>query len=124
LISPLLLLAANFSLIDCIDYLTQLASFGCIAGYFLVCLAVPFFLRRIGGLSLPVVTAVTVSLLVLGFILVFSVIPIPAPPWSYLPYIFIGLLVLTSLSSVFVLRAQQPKPSSVTEPDLSAEADA
>jgi hypothetical protein len=32
--------------------------------------------------------------------------------------------VLTSLSSVFVLRAQQPKPSSVTEPDLSAEADA
>jgi amino acid transporter len=124
LISPLLLLAANFSLIDCINYLTQLASFGCIAGYFLVCLAVPFFLRRIGGISLPVVAAVTVSLLALGFILVFSVIPIPAPPWSYLPYIFIGMLVVTSLSSIFVMRAQQPKPSSVTEPDLSAEADA
>jgi amino acid transporter len=124
LISPLVLLAGNFSLIDCINYLTQLASFGCIAGYFLVCLAAPFFLHRVGGINLPVVAAVTVSLLVLGFILVFSVIPIPAPPWSYLPYIFIGMVIVTSLSSAFFIRTHQHKPASLVEPNISAEADA
>jgi amino acid transporter len=124
LISPLVLLAGNFSLIDCINYLTQLASFGCIAGYFLVCLAVPFFLHRVGGISLPVVAAVTVSLLVLGFILVFSLIPIPAPPWSYLPYIFIGMVIVTSLSSAFFIRTHQHKSASIVEPNISAEADA
>jgi amino acid transporter len=124
LISPLVLLAGNFSLLDCINYLTQLASFGCIAGYFLVCLAAPFFLHQVGGISLPVVAAVTVSLLVLGFILVFSVIPIPAPPWSYLPYIFIGMVIVTSLSSAFFIRTHQHKPASLVEPNISAEADA
>jgi amino acid transporter len=123
LISPLLLLAINFSLLDTINYLTQLASFGCIAGYFLVCLAVPFFLWRLGGVSIPVGTAVTASLLVLGFILVFSVIPIPPPPWSYLPYIFLGLLLVASISSVCFLRAQPRKQSFVAETSVSAEAD-
>jgi amino acid transporter len=38
LVSPALLLAFNYTLTDCINYLTQLASFGCIAAYFAVCL--------------------------------------------------------------------------------------
>jgi amino acid transporter len=123
LISPLLLLLANFSLLDTINYLTQLASFGCIVGYFLVCLAVPFFLWRLGRISLPVVSAVTVSLLVLGFILVFSVIPIPPPPWSYLPYIFVGMVLVASLSSAFLLRGRNQKTVPIAGTAQSADAD-
>src|SRR5258707_14085495 len=44
LISPALLLAFNYTLTDCINYLTQLASFGCIACYFAVCLAAAVYL--------------------------------------------------------------------------------
>jgi hypothetical protein len=36
--------SATYTLTDCINYLTQLASFGCIAAYFAVCLATPFYL--------------------------------------------------------------------------------
>jgi hypothetical protein len=52
------------------------------------------------------------------------VIPIPAPPWSYLPYIFIGMVIVTSLSSAFFIRTHQHKPASLVKPNISAEADA
>jgi O-antigen ligase len=40
-------------------------------------------------------------LLVLGFILVFSVIPVPPPPWSFLPYIFLVMVAIGVVLSVF-----------------------
>lgn len=100
LISPVLLLAANYSLTDCINYLTQLTSFGCIAAYFAVCLATPFYLFTKKVLRPAILAAAIISLSVLGFILVFSVIPVPSPPWSYLPYIFLVMVALGVLISL------------------------
>jgi len=101
LISPSLLLAFNCTLTDCINYLTQLASFGCIAAYFAVCLATPFYLfaKKIPRPS--ILTIAVISLSVLGFILVFSVIPVPPPPWSFLPYIFLVMVAIGIVLSLF-----------------------
>ena len=44
--TPVALLLLKMSLLDCVNDLTQLGSFGFIGAYFLVCLALPFFLRR------------------------------------------------------------------------------
>jgi amino acid transporter len=101
LISPSLLLAFNCTLTDCINYLTQLASFGCIAAYFAVCLATPFYLfaKKIPRPS--ILTIAVISLSVLGFILVFSVIPVPPPPWSFLPYIFLVMVAIGVVLSLF-----------------------
>ncbi len=101
LVSPALLLTFNYTLTDCINYLTQLASFGCIAAYFAVCLATPFYLFTKKILRPSILTIAVISLLVLGFILVFSVIPVPPPPWSFLPYIFLVMVAMGVVLSVF-----------------------
>jgi amino acid transporter len=83
----------------CIDYLSQLAALGFIAAYFFVSLALPFFLRR-EGLLKPVGIAVAAgALLVLGVVLVLSLYPVPEPPYQYLPYAFVGLVLLGIFSS-------------------------
>jgi len=101
LVSPALLLAFNYTLTDCINYLTQLASFGCIAAYFAVCLATPFYLFAKKLLRPPILAIAAISLSVLGFILVFSVIPVPSPPWSFLPYIFLVMVAIGATLSLF-----------------------
>ena len=101
LVSPTLLLAFNYTLTDCINYLTQLASFGCIAAYFAVCLATPFYLFAKKILRPSILAIAVISLSVLGFILVFSVIPVPPPPWSFLPYIFLVMVAIGVVLSVF-----------------------
>ncbi len=93
---PVALLFARVLLPDCINYITQLASLGFIASYFLVCLAMPFFLLRrkiLRGLDVAVSVA---ALLILAIVLALSVFPVPAAPWRYLPYLFLAA-VLTGI---------------------------
>jgi amino acid transporter len=90
---PLALLARGVNVGDCIGYLSQLASIGFIVSYSWVCLAVPFYLRRIGGLTPGHLAAAVCSLAILGFALFSSVYPRPPPPWDILPYVFVGAVV-------------------------------
>ncbi len=93
---PVALLLSKVSLADCINYLTQLASYGFIGAYFLVCLAMPFFLLRRKILRRLDVAVTVAALLILTVVLALSVFPVPAAPWRYLPYIFL-LAVLTGI---------------------------
>jgi len=86
------LVMARVSLIDTINYTAQVSAFGYIGAYALVCLAAPFFLRRIRRLRPWEGAASALALLLLGLVLVLSIFPVPAAPWRYLPYLFLAIL--------------------------------
>jgi amino acid transporter len=90
--APVTLLCLKVSLFDCVNDLTQLASFGFIGAYFLVCLALPFYLRRRKILRTADAIISAAALVSLGAVLVFSVFPIPPAPLKYLPYVFLLIM--------------------------------
>ena len=98
------LLLAKVLLPDCINYLTQLASYGFIASYFLVCLAMPFFLLRRKILRRLDVAVSVAALLILAAVLALTVFPIPAAPWRYLPYLFLGSVLTGIVISLWYAR--------------------
>jgi amino acid transporter len=109
---PAALLLSKVLLPDCISYLTQLASYGFIGSYFLVCLAMPFYLIRrkiVRGLDVAVSA---VALLILAAVLALTVFPVPAAPWRYLPYLFLSA-VLTGIA-VSLLYARGTKSNDKT----------
>ena len=90
---PLGLLGGRISLSACIDYLSQLSAFGYIGAYFLVCLALPFYLRRRRALGFWHLVLAAAALAILGIVLILSIVPAPPPPWRYLPYLFLASLL-------------------------------
>ena len=101
---PAALLLAKVLLPDCINYLTQLASYGFISSYFLVCLAMPFFLLRRKILRRLDVAVSAAALLILAAVLALSVFPVPAAPWRYLPYAFLAAVVTGIAASIWYAR--------------------
>ncbi len=105
---PAALLLSKVLLPDCINYLTQLASYGFIGAYFLVCLAMPFFLFRrkiLRGLDVAVSAA---ALLILAAVLALTVFPVPAAPWRYLPYLFLAAVLIGITTSLVCARNTKP----------------
>jgi amino acid transporter len=96
---PLVLLALHVSLIDVVNYVTQLTSFGFIGSYFMVCLALPFYLKRRGTLRSIDAIVATGAMIILGIVLLLSVYPLPDAPWLYLPYIFLATLIVGAAAS-------------------------
>ncbi len=88
LVLPLTLLLLRVPLVGVIDELTQLASYGFIAAYFMACLALPFYLRRERALRWMDSMISAAAMIILGAVLVLGFFPIPAAPYSYLPYAF------------------------------------
>jgi amino acid transporter len=97
---PAAMLAWSVKLEDAMDYLMQLASFGFLTGYFIVCLAAPVYLARKNSLRPGHVAAALIALSAIGATWVLSVVPLPDPPWRYLPWVFLGLLALGGLLTV------------------------
>jgi amino acid transporter len=118
---PVTLLLMRVSLSDCINYVTQLTSYGFISSYFLVCLALPFYLyRRKLLLGVDVIISVA-ALLILTVVLGLSVFPVPDAPWRYLPYLFF-LLVLTGTGiSWRYIRRHGSTHEPLPEPDSTDE---
>jgi amino acid transporter len=105
---PVLLLTLHVSLADCVNYVTQLTSYGFIASYFLVCLSLPFFLRRKNLLRQFDLLVSVAALFILSVVLGLSVFPVPEAPWRYLPYLFFLVVALGTGMSWFYLR-RSPK---------------
>jgi amino acid transporter len=103
------LLCLKISLIDCINDLTQLASFGFIGAYFLVCLALPSYLKKRGILRTLDAVISSLALVILGAVLGFSVFPMPPAPLRYLPYIFILMMLVGASISFGYLRTNDAK---------------
>jgi len=118
--APAAMLAWSVKLEDAMDYLMQLASFGFLTGYFAVCLAAPVYLARKGSLRPGHVAAAIIALSAIGATWVLSVVPLPDPPWRYLPWVFLALLALGGLLTVlsrnraveFLSRREDKEPAS------------
>jgi amino acid transporter len=87
---PLALLASSVPLVNVINYVTQLASYGFIVSYFMACLALPFYLRRKGLLRFVDAAVSAGAMIILGVVLLFGFFPVPIAPYRYLPYDFVA----------------------------------
>jgi amino acid transporter len=106
IVIPVTLLGLHVSLSDCINYVTQLTSYGFITSYFLVCLALPFYLRRKKILRHFDLVVSGAGLLILTVVLGLSVFPVPDAPWRYLPYVFLSFVLLgLGISARYLRRA-------------------
>ena len=101
LVTPFLLITSGVAVANAMDYLMQIASFGFLGGYFSVCVAAPFYLKRHHSLTVMQLVVAFITLLVIGAVLFLSLIPIPDAPWRYLPYCFALLLLMGTLSTVY-----------------------
>ena len=101
---PVALLALHVTLIDVVNYVTQLTTFGFMGSYFMVCLALPFYLKRRGTLRSIDAIVATGAMIILGIVLLLSVYPVPDAPWLYLPYIFLLTLAAGAGISYHYLR--------------------
>lgn len=84
---------SGIDVVDVFAYAGTIGTYGYMVTYILICLGIPLFLRRTGE---PVVRAAVVGgLAALGmlFVLFRNVYPVPAAPYSVLPWIFLGVLV-------------------------------
>lgn len=108
---------SGYGLLDTFGLLGTIATFGFLFTYILVAVGVPFFLRRIGKFKSwhVLISAVTVVLLLIP--LIGSVYPVPAWPFSALPYIFLGLLAL-GVVWFLVLKSATPAALAALEADL------
>jgi amino acid transporter len=105
---PAALMLSGISLDRCIDYTSQLGSFGFFVSYLFICVAAPVFLRREGLLKAKHVVVAAAGILVLSVPLLSFFYPEPEAPSLYFPYVFTGIVVAATLLS---LRVQGPVPA-------------
>jgi hypothetical protein len=88
----------------------------------LVSLAAPIFLRAQGRLTFRDIAISAIALIAMAVAFAGSVYPVPAPPYSYLPYIYFGLL-LAGLAWSVALNAKATPFSEDLATDLDAVAE-
>ncbi len=101
---PAGMLLSGISLVACIDYGSQLAAFGYIGAYFMVCLAAPFFMAAQKGLRWHGIAASAAALVLLAAVMVQSVYPVPPAPACYIPYVFAASMAAGIAVSLWVRR--------------------
>jgi amino acid transporter len=99
IVVPCIMISAGVSMANAMDYLMQIASFGFLGGYLLVCVAAPVYLASQGELRFTRLALAVLTISILGAVFVMSLVPVPHAPSRYLPYIFAALLIVGMLIS-------------------------
>jgi amino acid transporter len=81
------------SLFDIYGLLGTLATFGFVTVYILVSIAAPVYLRSLGRLTPQAIAISLCAVVAMGAALLGSLYPVPAGPYSLLPYIYAALLL-------------------------------
>jgi amino acid transporter len=113
------LIPAGISPFDVYGMLGTVATLGFLTAYMLVSIAAPIFLHKEGRLRLTDIAISAVALLAMGLALVGNVYPVPPSPFSYLPYIYLALL-LGGLAWSLVLNSRSTPFSDPLTHDLDA----
>jgi amino acid transporter len=82
------------NLFDIYGLVGSLATFGFVTAYILVSIAAPFYLRSKNLLTPQAVVISVLAVVAMGAALLGSLYPVPASPYSLLPYIYAGLLLM------------------------------
>jgi amino acid transporter len=114
IVVPTVMIVLGVSMSDAMDYLIQIASFGFLGAYLLVCVAAPAFLSRHSGLGVGRIAIALAAMAVIGAAFFMSLVPVPDGPWRYLPYIYAGLLLAGMVVSGRIKTSRGGKP--VAEP--------
>jgi len=109
-----------FKVLDIYGITGTLSTFGLLLPYILVSIAAPVYLLKRGeSYGVSVVVAI-LSLVALFFTVKGSIYPVPAPPYNFLPYMFVGLLAIGLVRFIY-LRTKQPDIVSNIQADLLKE---
>lgn len=106
-LTPLIMILGHVALLDAFLYLGFVATFGFLFAYILVSVASPMFLRRRGEATSAAIVMSVLSVAMLAVATVGSVVLNPAPPYNYLPYVFLALILIGGLRFVYV-RLKEP----------------
>lgn len=106
-LTPFIMILGHVALLDAFLYLGFVATFGFLFAYILVSIASPMFLARRGERSSTAVVMSVLSVALLAVATVGSVVLNPAPPYNYLPYVFLALIVIGGLRFAYV-KMKQP----------------
>jgi amino acid transporter len=99
IVVPCVTVAAGVTMANAMNYLMQIASFGFLGAYLMVCVAAPVYLAAKGQIGFGRIALAIVTLSILGAVFLMSLVPVPQGPSRYLPYIFAGLLAAGILVS-------------------------
>ena len=82
----------GMSLFEIYGLIGTLATFGFVTAYILVSAAAPLYLRAQGRLTPRAILISVLAVLAMAVALLGSLYPVPASPYSILPYLYLGLL--------------------------------
>ena len=102
---------------DINGWLGTTATYGFLVAYILICVAVPFYLRARGQLTVPLLVNSCIAAGVMLVAFAGSLYPVPDAPYSWLPYVFLLLVGLGVAASVMI-RSRNPQ---LSVPSLSPE---
>ncbi len=91
---PVALIVAKVNGETIYDWMGSLATYGFIAVYALVAIALPLHLRRLGSLTFGVVVLAILAVAAMGIVLAGTLYPVPDFPKNWLPYLFLLYLAV------------------------------
>jgi len=84
----------GINLFDIYGLIGTLATFGFVTAYILVSAAAPLFLRAQGRLTPQAICISALAVLAMGAALLGNLYPVPATPYSYMPYLYAVMLLM------------------------------
>ena len=106
-IPALILLILGYSGTDIYGWLGSFAVYGFITIYGLTCVALPLKLKRQGALSMSLLVIAILGGASMVMALAGTLYPLPAPPYSWLPYLYFVYLLITL--AFFFFRTQRKR---------------
>ncbi len=92
------------------NFVTQLGSFGIVAAYLMVAVALPLYLQRRRQLTRRDLAMAAIAAALLAVVLLLSIYPVPAPPYTYVPYAFLASAALGIAFSLWRVGRQRSGP--------------
>ena len=92
---------------DIYGWMGSIAVYGFLTAYALACMALPVFLRRRNELTPWMVILPAAATLAILLALVGTLYPLPPPPYSRLPYVYLAVLAAGLISS-WVVQKRNP----------------
>jgi amino acid transporter len=110
-VPTLILTTLGFSGTDIYGWLGSFAVYGFITIYGLTCIALPLKLKRQGALSMTLLLVAVLGGISMIMTLAGTLYPVPAPPYSWLPYLYFVYLLITV---VFFFRTRHKRNAVVS----------
>jgi len=114
-----IMMLRGMNLFDIYGLVGTLATFGFVTAYILVSAAAPLYLRSQGRLTTQAICISILAVVAMGAALFGSLYPVPAAPYSLMPYLYLGLL-LSGFAWSMIWSARSPSFAPEISGDLSA----